>query len=154
MKVRDPLPIALVNGEDPQFADLGLAELDRLREACRAALTAHVHGRATTRELAPLNRLIDEHLTTQYTLVSAQGRIGSARMSIGPDGPSLLLSDICLAIVELFAGAKAARIKQCANEACERFFLDTTKSGTRVWCSMKTCGNRVKAARHYERTKS
>jgi predicted RNA-binding Zn ribbon-like protein len=153
MQVRDPLPVALVNGDDPQLTARSAA-LDRLREACRAVLTAHVEGRATTRELAPLNRLIEEHLAARYTLVSAQGRVGCARISIGPDAPSLLLSDICLAIVELFAGAKATRIKQCASATCERFFLDESKSGTRTWCSMKTCGNREKAARHYERTKN
>jgi predicted RNA-binding Zn ribbon-like protein len=148
MQVRDALPIALVNG------DLNDPLLDRLRDACRAVLTAHVEGRATTRELTPLNRLLDEHLTAHHTLVAAQGRVGSARISTGPDAASLLLSDICLAIVELFAGTKAARIKQCASATCERFFLDESKSGTRTWCDMKTCGNRMKAARYYERRKS
>jgi predicted RNA-binding Zn ribbon-like protein len=146
MQVREPLPIALVNGDDPHLREL--------REAARAVFTAHVEGRATTRELAPLNRLIDAHLSARHTLVAAQGRVGSARMSIAPDAASLALSDVCLAIVELFAGAKAARIKRCANATCERFFLDESKSGTRMWCSMKTCGNRMKAARYYERTKS
>ncbi|MGB6987038.1 MAG: CGNR zinc finger domain-containing protein [Candidatus Aquilonibacter sp.] len=153
MQVRDSLPIALANN-DPRFADLGLPQLDRLRDACRAVLTLHVEGRATTRELATLNRLIDEHLTARYTLVAAQGRVGTARISIGPDGHALLLSDICVAIVELFASAKAARVKQCANDACAVFFLDESKSGTRIWCSMQTCGNREKAARHYERRKN
>jgi predicted RNA-binding Zn ribbon-like protein len=146
MQVREPLPIALVNGDDP--------DLRELREAVRAVFTAHIEGRATTRDLAPLNRLIDQHLTARHTLVAAQGRVGSARISTGPNASALLLSDICLAIVELFAGAKAARIKQCASPTCDRFFLDESKSGTRTWCSMKTCGNRMKAARYYERTKS
>jgi predicted RNA-binding Zn ribbon-like protein len=144
MMVRDVF--AFVNGEDPLLGEL--------RAAARAVFAAHIEGRATTRELAPLNRLIDEHLAARHTLVAAQGRVGSARISVAPDAASLLRSDICLAIVELFAGAKAARIKHCASPACDRFFLDESKSGTRTWCSMKTCGNRMKAARHYERTKS
>ncbi|HEX8807157.1 MAG TPA: CGNR zinc finger domain-containing protein, partial [Candidatus Aquilonibacter sp.] len=65
--------------------------------------------------------------------------------------PSLLLSDVCLAIVELFSSAKSLRVKQCARDTCIRFFLDESKSSTRTWCSMKTCGNRAKAARHYKR---
>jgi predicted RNA-binding Zn ribbon-like protein len=153
MQVREPLPLALVNGSDPRLSDVALPELDRLREACRAALTAHVEGRARLSDLAPLNRLLDEYLSARYTLVSAQGRVGSARISTGPDARALLLSDICLAIVELFGGVKAARIKQCASLTCARFFLDESKSGTRAWCSMKTCGNRMKAARFYERRK-
>jgi predicted RNA-binding Zn ribbon-like protein len=154
MQVRGSLVIALVNGDDPRLTDPTLADLGRLREACRGVLTAHCGGRATTRELAPLNRLIDQHLAARHTLVAAQGRVGSARMSTGANASSLLLSDICLAIVELFAGTKAARIKQCASATCDRFFLDESKSGTRTWCSMQTCGNRMKAARYYERTKS
>lgn len=154
MQVKELLPIALVNGDDPRLSAAALPELDRLREACRAVLTVHIHGRATLRELAPLNRLLDEHLTARYTLVAAQGRVGSARISTGPDDSALLLSEICLAIVELFAGAKAARVKQCARDGCDRFFLDTSKSATRTWCSMQTCGNRMKAARYYERRKS
>jgi predicted RNA-binding Zn ribbon-like protein len=140
------MAIELVNGDDPDLGDL--------REAARAIFDAHVAGRATTRELAPLNRLIDQHLAARYTLVAAQGRVGSARMSIAPDAAALRRSDICLALIELFAGAKAARIKRCGNATCDRFFLDESKSGTRTWCSMKTCGNRMKAARYYERTKN
>jgi predicted RNA-binding Zn ribbon-like protein len=46
------------------------------------------------------------------------------------------------------------RIKSCARSGCVLHFLDTTKNGTRRWCSMAICGNRAKAARHYQRTKS
>ena len=45
----------------------------------------------------------------------------------------------------------APRVRNCANPACILWFLDTTRSGTRRWCSMATCGNRLKARRHYER---
>lgn len=41
------------------------------------------------------------------------------------------------------------RIKQCAHPHCVLFFYDTSKNGARRWHSMATCGNRVKAARHY-----
>jgi len=163
MQVTEPLPIALANAEDlaswvtpylatePVVAEKALLELRRLRDALRAALVAHTAHLVTTRGLAALNALVDAHLAVHHTLVAARGRVGSARISTGPNGPSLLLSDVCLAIVELFGSAKAARIKQCANDACTRFFLDASKSGTRTWCDMKTCGNRAKAARFYER---
>ena len=154
MQVKESLAVAFVNGTDGRLAPPRETGLEQLRDACRAVFAAHVEGRATTRELAPLNRLIDQHLAARYMLVAAQGRVGSARISTGADDATLALSDICLAIVELFASAKALRLKQCAHDACSRFFLDESKSGTRTWCSMKTCGNRVKAARYYERTKN
>jgi predicted RNA-binding Zn ribbon-like protein len=43
------------------------------------------------------------------------------------------------------------RVRNCANPDCPFWFLDTTRSGTRRWCSMAVCGNRLKARRHYRR---
>lgn len=45
------------------------------------------------------------------------------------------------------------RIRACAHEACVLHFFDTSRNGTRRWCSMAICGNRAKASRHYARTK-
>jgi predicted RNA-binding Zn ribbon-like protein len=33
------------------------------------------------------------------------------------------------------------------------YFYDTSPKRSRRWCSMATCGNRAKAARHYARSK-
>jgi predicted RNA-binding Zn ribbon-like protein len=44
------------------------------------------------------------------------------------------------------------RIRTCDHPQCVLWFLDTSKSGQRRWCSMDTCGNRAKASRHYNRT--
>jgi len=43
------------------------------------------------------------------------------------------------------------RLKPCANPNCILWFLDTSKNGTRRWCSMGACGNRNKVSAHYER---
>ncbi|MCB5164344.1 CGNR zinc finger domain-containing protein [Streptomyces bambusae] len=45
------------------------------------------------------------------------------------------------------------RIRACAHEACVLHFFDTSRNGTRRWCSMAACGNRAKASRHYARTR-
>ncbi|MFF0199433.1 CGNR zinc finger domain-containing protein [Streptomyces sp. NPDC005017] len=45
------------------------------------------------------------------------------------------------------------RIRSCAHEACVLHFFDTSRNGTRRWCSMAVCGNRAKASRHYARGK-
>ena len=45
------------------------------------------------------------------------------------------------------------RIRRCAHPACVLYFYDTSRNGTRRWCSMDGCGSRSKAARHYERTR-
>ncbi|MCX4574992.1 CGNR zinc finger domain-containing protein [Streptomyces sp. NBC_01571] len=50
-------------------------------------------------------------------------------------------------------GTSPDRIRHCAHETCVLHFLDTSRNGTRRWCSMAGCGNRAKASRHYARTK-
>ncbi|GAA2739743.1 CGNR zinc finger domain-containing protein [Kitasatospora cinereorecta] len=45
----------------------------------------------------------------------------------------------------------AHRIKACAHPTCILHFFDTSQNGRRRWCSMAVCGNRAKAARHYEK---
>jgi len=55
------------------------------------------------------------------------------------------------AAAEFLAQAGPARIRRCEGTNCILLFYDTTKSGTRRWCSMAGCGNRMKAALHYAR---
>ncbi|WP_344021310.1 CGNR zinc finger domain-containing protein [Pseudonocardia kongjuensis] len=45
------------------------------------------------------------------------------------------------------------RVRRCAHDTCVLHFLDTTRNGTRRWCSMASCGNRSKSNRHYARTR-
>lgn len=48
----------------------------------------------------------------------------------------------------------ADRIRGCAHGACILHFFDTSRNGTRRWCSMAACGNRAKASRHYAKTRA
>lgn len=46
------------------------------------------------------------------------------------------------------------RLRPCGNDECRLFLLDRSKAGRARWCSMASCGNRMKARRHYERNRS
>ncbi|MEV6961212.1 CGNR zinc finger domain-containing protein [Streptomyces sp. NPDC051207] len=91
--------------------------------------------------------------------VLAHGRIRATLTAEGPGelfefadgswGPAWLAARNYL---ELLATAPD-RIRACAHEACVLHFFDTSRNGTRRWCSMAVCGNRAKASRHYARTK-
>ncbi|WP_317231307.1 CGNR zinc finger domain-containing protein, partial [Clavibacter sp. MX14-G9D] len=48
-------------------------------------------------------------------------------------------------------GAGSERIRRCSAEDCTVLYLDTTRSGTRRWCSMRRCGNRAKVRAHRAR---
>ncbi|MGD1223510.1 CGNR zinc finger domain-containing protein [Streptomyces krungchingensis] len=45
------------------------------------------------------------------------------------------------------------RLRPCSNPECRRFLLDRSKTDKARWCSMALCGNRMKARRHYRRTR-
>jgi predicted RNA-binding Zn ribbon-like protein len=65
-----------------------------------------------------------------------------------------VLWPIARAAADLLLSDDIANVRVCASDACAWLFLDTTKNHRRRWCDMKTCGNRVKARRHYERVKA
>lgn len=46
------------------------------------------------------------------------------------------------------------RLRPCGNPSCRRFLIDRSKANNARWCSMARCGNRMKARRHYERTRT
>jgi predicted RNA-binding Zn ribbon-like protein len=46
------------------------------------------------------------------------------------------------------------RVRRCAGHECLLAFYDSSQSGRRQWCSMAICGNRAKARRHYERSRT
>ena len=60
-----------------------------------------------------------------------------------------VLQPIALSAARIVTEANPTRIRQCAAGNCMYWFLDTSKSGRRRWCSMSRCGNRAKAAKHY-----
>ena len=46
--------------------------------------------------------------------------------------------------LELAGSDAVHRLRTCAGPACGALFLDTSRPGTRRWCSMETCGNQAK----------
>jgi predicted RNA-binding Zn ribbon-like protein len=49
----------------------------------------------------------------------------------------------------LFTSVDRTRVRKCNR--CVPHFLDTSKKGTRRWCSMQLCGNRLKVAAYAQR---
>lgn len=46
------------------------------------------------------------------------------------------------------------RLRACGNPECTLFFIDRSRPNSGRWCSMAVCGNRMKARRHYARSKA
>lgn len=46
--------------------------------------------------------------------------------------------------LDLASSPAITRVRGCANPECGALFLDTSRPGSRRWCSMNTCGNIAK----------
>ncbi|MBB2910379.1 hypothetical protein FHS43_001642 [Streptosporangium becharense] len=73
-------------------------------------------------------------------------RLGPAltREWVYPVTGAQFLSAVARDTVELFSGPLSERVRMCRGERCFLIFLDTSRPGTRRWCSMDRCGNRSK----------
>jgi predicted RNA-binding Zn ribbon-like protein len=66
--------------------------------------------------------------------------------------PEDLFAPLAYSAATLFAEADRSRVRMCGN--CVLHFLDTSKKGTRRWCSMQLCGNRLKVAAYARRQRT
>ena len=64
------------------------------------------------------------------------------------------MTPVLWSAADLILRAASHRIRRCANEECLWLFLDQSKTNTRRWCDMGSCGNRAKSRRHYARAAS
>ena len=66
-----------------------------------------------------------------------------------PKRPADLWAPILDGAADLLSEPESERIRQC--EACVVHFFDTSKKGSRRWCSMNLCGNKLKVAAYQRR---
>ena len=66
-----------------------------------------------------------------------------------PREPADLWAPIIDAAADLLTETEASRIRKC--ESCVVHFFDTSKKGSRRWCSMNICGNKLKVAAYQRR---
>jgi predicted RNA-binding Zn ribbon-like protein len=113
----------------------------------RDALTAAVDG--SPEECAERIDAVLAHGRIQLGL-TAQGPVERPEFNDPSWGPAWLAARNYL---ELLSTAPD-RIRGCASDTCVLHFFDTSRNGTRRWCSMAACGNRAKASRHYARSRA
>lgn len=65
--------------------------------------------------------------------------------------PADYVAPLAWAFAEFLAEADLKRLRKCKNPDCVLFFYDTSKSGTRTWCSLDICGNKMRMAASRER---
>ena len=123
-----------------------VSEGKRLRAAIWNAAEAVIDGRAVrASDRSTLNAF-----AAQPSLVPRLDPDGK-RSWVPSAKVSALFSTIARDIIEVATGELASRIRRCEGVNCAIPFLDTSRPGTRRWCSMERCGNRAKVAAHRRR---
>jgi predicted RNA-binding Zn ribbon-like protein len=122
-----------------------------LRERLRTdLLTWEERGRIRQSAVEELNALLAEH--PMRTRLRAAGRGHTKESWFEVREPEDLFAPLAQSAVNLFADADRKRVRTCAN--CVLHFHDTSKKGTRRWCSMQICGNRTKVAAYAARQRN
>lgn len=65
--------------------------------------------------------------------------------------PRQLIVPLAQSAADLLCNGDLSLVKRCANPSCSLYFCDTSKNHMRRWCSMETCGSRMKMAAYYQR---
>jgi predicted RNA-binding Zn ribbon-like protein len=146
------------DADEPVDWELDRRDVDRfrtLRDALRrlAALLTEdsrpAAASATTeleRAVADLNQAVTQ-ATTWPQLDLDDGRL--RRRSTGTATPATRsLATIAADAVELFTGENRVRLRACCAPGCVLYFV--RDHPRREWCCT-ACGNRARAARHYQR---
>ena len=135
--------------QSPEEGTELLGRLRRIRSAMRGVLEATAEHRPPSgADLAELNRALRTHYV--YVLVPAEDGISLDHRHQGDpvDGAIARLAE---SIARELVQGDRERLRVCENEKCRWVFKDTSRTGKRKWCSMRTCGNRAKVARHRAR---
>jgi len=131
-----------------QVTDATFDHARKLRRALRRIFTAVVEQ--TELEAQDLDVLNGVLHSGHPRLVATPGQRFSLQQE--SDEADTLLLTIAHSAAWLLTECERERLHKCKNERCVLMFLDTTKNGSRVWCSID-CMNRSRSIRHYEQSK-
>lgn len=85
---------------------------------------------------------------TAVELIVSDGTLAARRQRCDVAPSDLLLGDLADSAVALLTGPDRLRVRACPAPRCVRYFL--RQHSRQEWCK-PSCGNRVRAARHYRR---
>ncbi len=141
----------------PAEAEAVFREAVELREAVYEAFLAFAQDREPSKvDLDVVNAALGRALS--HRRLRRGGTCCALGWDDAPGALDAMLWPVAASAAELLvSGDDLALVRVCGlfdSRECGWLFLDETKSHTRRWCSMKDCGNKAKARRHYERAKS
>ena len=142
--------LAKLAAKEPQTALSALRLSVTLRETIYRVLGSAVRGsRPESADLLQVNRAFQKACLRRAVLKRGAGFEWG--WEFDPGDLLSILWPVALSTTELMTSPDITRVRQCAREGCQWMFLDSSKNGTRRWCSMAVCGSRMKSQRFYHR---
>lgn len=125
-------------------------DMRQWRERLRKQVIAWEEGASLQPAMVKeVNRLMAEH-PMRFRL-SLQKK-PATELWFEPHQPQDLFAPLAHSVAALFAEGDRARVRKCGQ--CVLHFNDISKKGTRRWCSMRLCGNRLKVAAYAARQRA
>ena len=139
--------------ETPGNAQSVLRAATQLRDAIYDifAAVAHHHGIPST-AVATLNKAVQRAF--EHAQIAHRNRHFVWEWVLPERSLEAMTWPVARAAADLLTSEDLGLVRQCAADDCAWLFMDTTKNHRRRWCDMKTCGNRSKARRYYQRQKA
>ena len=135
----------------PARGDVALKRLRTTRAGLRELIDALAEDRLPRPgAVAAVNAALRSRESAQLVRAGSRLRIAYRREG---DPFEQALAAIARPIAQEISEGKPGRFRVCENDRCRWAFYDRSRPGTRRWCEMASCGNRMKAARHRARRK-
>ena len=132
-------------------ADAFLVEAINLREILyEVFLSIARDKRIPKRNLDDFNNLLLLYFSHLKIIHSSYGY--SEEWNYSPDSLYRISAPVLKDAYDLLLHGMHNRIRECPN--CGWLFYDSSKNGSRRWCSMTTCGSNVKALSWYHKHKT
>ena len=122
------------------------------RAALRGAFERVVEDEPVPREAVDgVNALLAGRLGRDELVRSGEGF--ERRFRWEAREPEHLLAPLADSAADLLSRDDPSLVRRCENPECVLLFYDTSRTHARRWCSMATCGNRMKVRAHLERVR-
>jgi predicted RNA-binding Zn ribbon-like protein len=120
-----------------------LKDLRAFRERLRAVVIRWEAGLPVSAAfIAEVNALLKQH--SSVIELRRNGAKLDRKVVFEPAIPDDVWAPLATTIAELLSDIPAGRVRKC--ESCIVHYYDSSKKGSRRWCSMNICGNKVKVA--------
>jgi predicted RNA-binding Zn ribbon-like protein len=131
---------------EPGATPAGLAEAIELREAIYGLVFARLHGEPLPEDAV---RVVNAHAAGRPIAVQLAADGSVTRGALVAEG----LSQLAREAVDIVGGPDGDLLRECGRPECTQVYVDHSRGHRREWCSMKTCGNRMKATAFRARQK-